>query len=72
MWGLVINEGMAAGAFPVVSDRVGCAEDLVAGVGEVYPCGDVPSLTAALPAPFGVCRILEPGARCDSTPLDKP
>ena len=48
MWGLVINEGMAAGTFPVVSDRVGCAEDLVAGVGEVYPCGDVPNLAAAL------------------------
>jgi len=48
MWGLVINEGMAAGALPVVSDRVGCAPDLVSGIGEVYPCGDVPRLAAAL------------------------
>ena len=47
-WGLVINEGMAAGAVPVVSHRVGCAPDLVAGVGEVFPCGDVPRLAAAL------------------------
>ena len=48
MWGLVINEGMAAGTLPVVSDRVGSAPDLVSGVGEVYPCGDVPGLAAAL------------------------
>ena len=47
-WGLVINEGMAAGAVPVVSDRVGCAPDLAAGVGEVYPCADVRELAAAL------------------------
>ena len=61
MWGLVINEGMAAGAFPVVSDRVGCAEDLVAGVGEVYPCGDVPSLAAALTR--ALRRVQDPGTR---------
>jgi glycosyltransferase involved in cell wall biosynthesis len=47
-WGLVVNEAMAAGAIPVVSDRVGAAADLVAGVGEIYPCGDVAGLTAAL------------------------
>lgn len=47
-WGLVINEAMAAGVLPVVSDRVGAAPDLVAGVGEVYPCGDVPALAGAL------------------------
>lgn len=47
-WGLVVNEAMAAGALPVVSDRVGSAPDLVAGVGEVYPCGDVEGLAAAL------------------------
>jgi hypothetical protein len=33
---------------PVVSDRVGCGPDLVQGIGEVYPCGDVSALTAAL------------------------
>ena len=43
-WGLVVNEAMAAGVLPVLSDRVGAAPDLAAGVGEVYPCGDVPAL----------------------------
>ena len=47
-WGLVVNEAMAAGVLPVVSDRVGAAPDLVAGVGEVYPCGDVTALVGAL------------------------
>jgi glycosyltransferase involved in cell wall biosynthesis len=47
-WGLVVNEAMAAGALPVVSDRVGSAPDLVRGIGEVYPCGDVTGLAAAL------------------------
>jgi len=47
-WGLVVNEAMAAGILPVVSDRVGAAADLVKGVGEIYPCGDVTALAAAL------------------------
>ena len=47
-WGLVINEAMAAGVLPVVSDHVGAAPDLVVGVGEVYPCGDTPRLADAL------------------------
>jgi glycosyltransferase involved in cell wall biosynthesis len=47
-WGLVVNEAMAAGVLPVVSDRVGAAPDLVVGVGEVYPCGNVTALVAAL------------------------
>jgi glycosyltransferase involved in cell wall biosynthesis len=47
-WGLVVNEAMCAGVLPVVSDRVGCGPDLVAGLGEIYPCGDVAALTAAL------------------------
>jgi glycosyltransferase involved in cell wall biosynthesis len=47
-WGLVINEAMAAGVLPVVSDHVGAAPDLVVGVGEVYPCGDTARLAAAL------------------------
>jgi glycosyltransferase involved in cell wall biosynthesis len=47
-WGLVVNEGMAAGLVPVVSDTVGCGPDLVRGVGEVFPVGDIPALTAAL------------------------
>ena len=47
-WGLVINEAMAAGTLPVASNRVGAAADLVAGVGEVYPGGDVAALAVAL------------------------
>jgi glycosyltransferase involved in cell wall biosynthesis len=54
-WGLVVNEAMTAGALPIVSDRVGAAPDLVAGVGEIYPCGDVDALTAALQR--GLVRI---------------
>ena len=47
-WGLVVNEAMAAGVLPVVSDRVGAGPDLVAGVGEIYPCGDITGLADAL------------------------
>jgi glycosyltransferase involved in cell wall biosynthesis len=47
-WGLVVNEGMACGLIPVVSDAVGCAADLVSGIGEIYPAGDVAALAAAL------------------------
>lgn len=47
-WGLVVNEGMACGLVPVVSDAVGAATDLVEGVGEVFPAGEVAALAAAL------------------------
>ena len=47
-WGLAVNEAMSAGCLPIVSDRVGCAPDLVEGVGWVYPVGDVSALRAAL------------------------
>jgi glycosyltransferase involved in cell wall biosynthesis len=45
-WGLVVNEAMASGLPAIVSDKVGCAPDLVIpGVtGEVYPSGDVDAL----------------------------
>ncbi|MGH3217618.1 MAG: glycosyltransferase [Streptosporangiaceae bacterium] len=52
-WGIVVNEAMATGALPVVSDRVGSAPDLVDGIGEVYPCGDVTALTEALRCALG-------------------
>jgi glycosyltransferase involved in cell wall biosynthesis len=58
-WGLVVNEAMTAGVLPVVSDRVGCAPDLVADLGEVYPSGDVAALTAALRRGLG--RLGDPG-----------
>jgi len=49
-WGLVVNEAMAAGLPAIVSDRVGCHPDLVhPGVtGDVYPSGDVESLSCRL------------------------
>ena len=49
-WGLVVNEGLAAGLPAAVSDRVGCAPDLIVPgeTGEVFPCGDVEALTATL------------------------
>lgn len=48
-WGLTINEAMAAGAVPVVSDAVGCAPDLVnGGAGRVFPVGDIEALARSL------------------------
>jgi glycosyltransferase involved in cell wall biosynthesis len=47
-WGLVVNEGMACGLIPVVSDAVGCGPDLVAGIGEIFPSGNVGALAEAL------------------------
>jgi glycosyltransferase involved in cell wall biosynthesis len=60
-WGLVVNEAMAAGVMPVVSDRIGAAPDLVSGVGEVYSCGDISGLAAALSRALG--RIKDPESR---------
>jgi glycosyltransferase involved in cell wall biosynthesis len=57
----VVNEAMAAGAVPVVSDRVGAAPDLVEGVGEVYPHGDVAALAEALRRTLA--RLGTPGLR---------
>lgn len=48
-WGLVVNEAMASGRAVVVSDRVGCAPDLVdAANGRVVPAGDARALSGAL------------------------
>jgi glycosyltransferase involved in cell wall biosynthesis len=49
-WGLVVNEALHHGVPCVVSERVGCAPDLVAPAvtGEVSETGSTPSLTAAL------------------------
>ena len=60
-WGLVINEGMAAGTLPVVSDRVGAAPDLVDGIGQVYPCGNIAGLAAGLDRAFK--QLQGPGLR---------
>lgn len=49
-WGLVVNEAMACGLPAIVSDRVGCAVDLVreGETGAVYASGDVAGLAARL------------------------
>ncbi len=47
-WGLVVNEAMNAGRAVVVSDDVGCQQDLVreGETGAVFPVGDVAALAA--------------------------
>jgi glycosyltransferase involved in cell wall biosynthesis len=49
-WGLVVNEAMASGLPAIVSDAVGCAEDLIAPgrTGSTFPLGDVRALAACL------------------------
>jgi glycosyltransferase involved in cell wall biosynthesis len=49
-WGLVVNEAMATGLPAVVTDRVGCAPDLIVPgeTGEVCRRGDLDALSAAL------------------------
>ncbi|MEK6334892.1 MAG: glycosyltransferase family 4 protein [Acidobacteriota bacterium] len=49
-WGLVVNEAMACGVPAIVSDRVGCAPDLVRPnqTGAVFPAGDVDALAEAM------------------------
>ncbi len=48
-WGLAVNEAMAAGTVPVVSDAVGCAPDLVEATGgRTFPVGDTKRLAEVL------------------------
>ena len=49
-WGLVVNEAMACGLPAIVSDLVGCAEDLVhPGVtGDVVPCANPAALAQSM------------------------
>ena len=50
-WGLAANEAMASGRAVIVSDRVGCAPDLVDEQnGRVIPAGDASALEDALAA----------------------
>lgn len=59
-WGLVVNEAMACGLTAIVSDRVGCAPDLVTPgeTGYVYPCGDVGALATYMSALAADRRLL--------------
>jgi glycosyltransferase involved in cell wall biosynthesis len=49
-WGLVVNEAMACGRPCFVSDRVGCAPDLieVGRTGAIFPLADVHALAALM------------------------
>jgi glycosyltransferase involved in cell wall biosynthesis len=49
-WGLVVNEAMNAGRAVVVSDDVGCQQDLVieGETGAIFPVGDADGLAHAL------------------------
>jgi glycosyltransferase involved in cell wall biosynthesis len=52
-WGLVVNEALACGTPAVVSDRVGCAPDLIVDAdagrtGAVFPFGDPAALADAV------------------------
>ena len=49
-WGLAVNEAMASGRPVIVSDRVGCAPDLVAGEesGLIFASDDVGALGSSL------------------------
>jgi glycosyltransferase involved in cell wall biosynthesis len=53
-WGLAINEAMCMSRPVIVSDHVGCAQDLVKPFrnGLIFPAADVPALTAALREAF--------------------
>ncbi|MPY94875.1 MAG: glycosyltransferase [Acidimicrobiia bacterium] len=63
-WGITVNEAMAAGAVPVVSDAVGCAPDLVAGgAGRVFPVGDVVALARAIEDLLDVTTLEEARTR---------
>lgn len=57
-WGLVVNEGMACGLPAIVSDRVGCADDLISPeTGLVYPAGDVERLGRAIGSVAEAVRV---------------
>jgi glycosyltransferase involved in cell wall biosynthesis len=48
-WGLAVNEALACGRPVLVSDRVGCAPDIVnEAVGKVFSWSDASSLTRAI------------------------
>jgi glycosyltransferase involved in cell wall biosynthesis len=51
-WGLVVNEAIASGLPAIVSDKVGCAPDLIdeGSTGFTFPAGDVRELAKRLNA----------------------
>ena len=60
-WGLAINEAMACSKAVIVSDKCGCAIDLVKNEnGKIFTSGDISSLTKAL----GYCLDLNTDLKC--------
>jgi glycosyltransferase involved in cell wall biosynthesis len=58
-WGLAVNEAMAAGAVPVVTEAVGCGPDLVTPeTGRIVPTGDVDHLAQTLDDLLGSPTLL--------------
>ena len=51
-WGLAINEAMCLGKPIIVSDHVGCADDLVKENGWIFPAGDADALANCLTQAF--------------------
>lgn len=62
-WGLIVNEAMACGCVPVTSDQVGCGPDLVDGLGEVYPVGELDALADAVERALVTARSPETADR---------
>jgi glycosyltransferase involved in cell wall biosynthesis len=65
-WGLVVNEALHHGVPCVVSDRVGCAPDLIdPGVtGEIFKAGNAEDLLAAMQRALAVSARPEIRERC--------
>ncbi|MBW3577890.1 MAG: glycosyltransferase family 4 protein [Actinobacteria bacterium] len=58
-WGLAVNEAMAGGCVPAVSEAVGCAPDLVAGgAGLIFPIAGIERLADELRALMGDSLVL--------------
>ena len=62
-WGLIVNEAMACGLVPVVSDAVGCAPDLVTGLGQTFPTGNIHALCGAIEAGLATAGARGTGVR---------
>ena len=73
-WGLVVNEAMACGLPAIVSDRVGCASDLVeSGVtGEVFPFGDTVILSQIIELASGnILQLKQMGKNAHQRVFDR-
>lgn len=59
-WGLAVNEAMCLGKPIIVSDHVGCAQDLIQPYqnGLIFPAGNITALQAALQQAFQSPEVL--------------